>query len=194
MGILAKLAVLFRNEPRQDTDQKWREGSEAFLQGQRLHFARLPHEALPFLDKAISSGFEGADVYAYRGLCLQSLRFDFEAIDDFDKAIALEPGDSNLYFIRAHSKGASGDLKGQFADFLGAIQVSKIDNAANRSHNSHALESGHKGIEQIYEMALVSANLDLEQQAFDEIRLRGPGASLGPDLASSRRSKTQRRA
>ena len=40
-----------------------------------------------------------------------------EAIVLFDKAISLNPGDGNLYNLRAHAKYSLGDLRGAKGDF-----------------------------------------------------------------------------
>jgi hypothetical protein len=42
-------------------------------------------------------------------------------------------------------------------------------------------------------MDLVRANLDIERQTSDERRPKGPGANLGPDLGTVRRSQARRR-
>ncbi|CAN7443335.1 retroviral-like aspartic protease family protein [Phenylobacterium sp. LjRoot219] len=45
------------------------------------------------------------------------------ALVDFDKAIALEPGDAQLYFDRARSRGASGDALGARSDLDQALRL-----------------------------------------------------------------------
>ena len=192
MGIFSTLASFFKAKNAK-SDQAWRDGYEAFKEGSRLYLERNLQEALVQFDRAIQFGFVDADVYAERGSCLQLLNFDLEAIEDFDAAIDFEPTDSNLYFMRATSKGSIGDLHGCESDLQEAIRVAGIDNATNRSHNNHAQKQGYEDISSYYRMRLLGAEMDLEDQAADEIRLKGPGASLGPDLSSRRRAKARRR-
>ena len=177
-----------------ESDQLWREGHKALERAKHLYFQNKVQQALHYLDTAIDSGFEGADVYGMRGGCLQSLHFDLDAIDDFTKAIEFDPEDSNNYFMRSISRGAVGDLQGRIDDLNEAIRLAGIDSSSTRSHNSHARENGYKdGIAAMYQMEKMHANLDLQQQAFDERRLQGPAASLGPDFVSKLRSATRRR-
>ena len=175
-------------------DQRWIVGYKALERGKELYFQKDDQQALPFFDAAIDSGFEGANVFGMRGGCLQSLHFDLDAIDDFTKAIKFDPEDSNNYFMRSISKGAVGDLQGCIDDLKEAIRLASIDSASSRSHNAHARENGYtNGVADMYRMQIMSAQLDLERQASDEIRLQGPGASLGPDLVTERKSRANRR-
>jgi len=177
-----------------ESDRLWCEGYKALERGKDLYFKKEDQQALRYLDIAIDSGFEGVDVYGMRGGCLQSLRFDLDAIDDFTKAIQFDPEDSNNYFMRSTSKGAVGDLHGHVNDLNEAIRLAGIDSASTRSHNAHAREIGYKdGVIGMYRMQIMHANLDLEQQASDERRLQGPAASLGPDLVTKRQSQARRR-
>jgi tetratricopeptide (TPR) repeat protein len=177
-----------------ESDHRWLKGYKAFKRGQDLYFQNEVQQALQYFDTAIDSGFEGADLYGMRGGCLQSLNFDLDAIDDFTKAIELDPEDSNNYFMRSISKGAVGDLHGRIDDLNEAIRLAGIDSSSTRSHNAFAREKGYKdGIAGMYRMQMMHAKLDIEQQASDERRLQGPGASLGPDLVAKRQSEARRR-
>ena len=129
-----------------------------------------------------------------RGGCLQSLKFDLDAIDDFTKAIELDPEDSNYYFMRSISKGAVGDLHGRVDDLKEAIRLAGIDSASTRSHNAYAREKGYTdGVAGMYRMEMLYANLDIERQVSDERRLQAPAASFGPDLVTKRQSQARRR-
>ncbi len=177
-----------------ENERLWQNGYKALERGKELYFQNEVQQALHYFDTAIDSGFEGADVYGMRGGCLQSLKFDLDAIDDFTKAIELDPEDSNTYFQRSSSKGAVGDLHGCVDDLNEAIRLAGIDSSSTRSHNAHARENGYKdGVVGFYRMQMMHANLDLDQQASDERRLQGPAASLGPDLVTKRRSEARRR-
>lgn len=196
MSFFNTLANLFKKSATAstDSDHQWREGYEAFQQGQDLYFQNEFQQALCCFDQAIQSGFESADIYGLRGGCLQKLEFDLDAIDDFTKAIDLESDDGNHYFMRSISKGAVGDLQGRVTDLKEAIRVAGIDNTANRSRNEWAKENGFQdGIVDKYQMDLMYANLVLEEQAADELRLKGPGPHRRPDLASRLRAKARRR-
>jgi tetratricopeptide (TPR) repeat protein len=178
-----------------EKEQLWLDGFTAFERAKELYLRNEAQQALRYFDTAIDSGFDGSEIYVMRGGCLQSLGFDLDAIDDFTKAIELDPEDSNTYFQRSISKGAVGDLNGRVKDLNEAIRLSGIDSYSTRSHDAFARENGYKdGVAGFYRMQMVQANLDLERQAADERRLQGPAASLGPDLATKRRSKARRRA
>ena len=161
--------------------QRWRDGFDAFQKGKDFYFERRGkdfnhkrrmQEALDCFDKAIDCGYvDDADVYAMRGGCLQSLNFDLDAIDDFGRAIALEPEDSNTFFQRSLSKGATRDFHGCVSDLQEAIRLAGVDNKYTRSHDSQAREWCYRNSAHFYEMKMESAKLDLD--AFDD-----PASSL----------------
>ena len=80
-------------------------------------------DALNCFDSAVACGYEDATLFSSRGSCLQTLKWHLDAIDDFNRAIALEPKDSNGYFMRSISKSATGDLHGSVSDLQEAIRV-----------------------------------------------------------------------
>jgi tetratricopeptide (TPR) repeat protein len=117
-----------------------------------VHFsARRDQEAVDCFDKALECGIEDAELFGLRGSCLQSLEWHLDAIDDFTRAISLEPDDCNLYFQRAMSKTATGDQLGFQADIQQAIRLSKMDNALNRNYNQGAKEMGWPTAAAMYE-------------------------------------------
>ena len=71
------------------------------------------------------ASIEQADLFSCRGSCLQSLEWHLDAIDDFTKAISLEPENCNFYFQRAMSKIACGDQQGFLVDIKEAIRLSR---------------------------------------------------------------------
>jgi tetratricopeptide (TPR) repeat protein len=88
-------------------------GFEAFQKGEDSLFKRRMQEALECFDEATECGYvDNADVYIGRGTCLQSLGYDLDAIDDFDKAISLQPENSLTFYQRSLSKPAAGDFRG----------------------------------------------------------------------------------
>ena len=144
-------------------NQRWLDGFDAFQKGRDLYFKRRIQEALDCFDEAIDCGYvEDADVYAMRGGCLQSLNFHLDAIDDFDRSIALESENSLTFFDRSLSKGATRDFRGQVSDLQEAIRLAGIDNEYTRSHDAHARETGYKNSAHYYEMEMVRAKLDLD--------------------------------
>src|SRR5579862_9522892 len=73
-------------------------GIEAYQKG-CVHADNGEYEdALKCFDFAIDCGIKEA--YQERGLCLNSLDYFLDAIDDFNKAIQLTPEDCNLYYCR----------------------------------------------------------------------------------------------
>jgi len=64
-------------------------------------------------------------------MCLQALGFHLDAIDDFDKAIDMDPDDCNLYFMRAMSMRGAGRYEDADEDFRRAIALSKVKSVAN---------------------------------------------------------------
>jgi tetratricopeptide (TPR) repeat protein len=199
MNPLNRLLSLSKKNEKKAEDsaahKKWLEGYEAFERGRNHYLKHAIKEALDCFDKAIECGLgDEFDVYSLRGTCLQALNFDIDAIDDFNKAIASEPEDSNLYFMRSISRGATGDLHGCVSDLEEAIRVAGVGNAANISYNGWAKEHGYNGIIDKYKLDLFNANLSLEMQASDELRRRKhPNLDLGPDVASRRRAESRRR-
>jgi len=131
--------------------RKWLEGYHAFEDGKGHYSARRDQEAVDCFDKAIECGLEDADVFALRGSCLQSLEWNLDAIDDFTRAISLQPDDCNLYFQRAMSKTATGDQSGFEADMQQAILLSKVDSPLNRNYNQGAKEMGWANTTAMYE-------------------------------------------
>ena len=158
-----------------ESERRWLDGYTAYQLGEDLYFQNEIQQALGYFDTAVDSGFELASLFAARGNCLQSLQFDLDAIDDFTRAIELEPDDSNVYYMRSISRGAVGDLQGRVDDLNEAIRVAAIPNAANRSHNEFAKERGYaNGVAGKYQMDLLRAKLDIERQASDELSTQTP--------------------
>src|SRR5947209_3017128 len=106
--MFGKIAGIFGGKPKpspeeQEATRRFCEGAERYLEGRRHREGKRWPEALNCLDVAIERGFDRDDIFVSRAACLQALGFDLDAIDDFNKAIALEPDDCNLYFMRGLS-------------------------------------------------------------------------------------------
>lgn len=154
-----------RATQRQEEEQignRWLEGHEAFRKGVDFYAKERVEEALDCFDEAINCGYvDDTKVYEWRGLCLQSLRFDLDAIDDFDRAIALNPVDCVTFYSRANSKHTAGDLHGSISDYQEAIRLASIDNEYTRSYDAWARGLGYRNCAHHYEMWMEIAKNDL---------------------------------
>jgi tetratricopeptide (TPR) repeat protein len=160
-------------EEKEKSKRKW-DGFDFFQKGRECYLNRQTEEALMNLDKAFENGFaenfptEATNLYDMRAGCLQELGYDYDAINDFDKSIALSPNDCNKYFSRSISKGAILDLEGAVADLEKAIELSKIDNELNREYNDEAQKQGYKnGAAGMFVMRLAMAKMDLDSEIKD---------------------------
>jgi tetratricopeptide (TPR) repeat protein len=154
------------------------ESLDFFSKGKEYYTSKNVSEALLYLDKALEHGFaedfsyDLHNLYDIRGACLQSLDFHYDAINDFDKSISLEPNNFNKYFSRSVSKGAILDYEGQIADLLTAIRFSKIDNSLNKEYNDQAEMKGYKGATELLEMQLKMAKMSLESEIKTKERIQ----------------------
>jgi len=96
------------------------EGLKNLEKGKRLYNSNQIHDALVYLDHAINLGYD-TDAYEIRGHCLQKLDYHYKAIEDFDKAIEMNPLEFSYYYSRAVSKKAILDFTGQIEDLHNAI-------------------------------------------------------------------------
>jgi tetratricopeptide (TPR) repeat protein len=190
-----------------ESNKRWAEGYRSFQRGKEHYLAGgedhsiAAHiqQALDCFDSAIALGFEEGGIYGIRGSCLQILGFDLDAIDDFDKAVAGDPSDCNVFFMRSVSKGAVGDLHGRVSDLEEAARLAGADNAANRPYNALAQKRGYSdGVVGMYAVEMLLANQDIESQDSYERLVReckrpGLADQLGPDIVSRRRAKARRR-
>lgn len=105
--------------------------------------------------------------YSIRGGCLQEFGYDFDAINDFDKLIALSPNDSNNYFMRSASKNTILDYEGEIDDLEKAIHLSTNDSPLNRNYNTGARTMGYESVLRFYQQALFCAKIDLQAKLED---------------------------
>jgi tetratricopeptide (TPR) repeat protein len=173
------------------------EGKEDFKMGKKLFSEsvaqiRMPPErrkqktisALEFFDKAIEKGYEEAEVFHFRGICLRDLNYDIDAIEDFDKSIEKEPDNANYWYGRAITKHYAYDYEGSLIDFTEAIRLSKFDNANTRFWNEYARQTEYISGTQKYEQDLGWMLYDKEQYEKSEMRR---------EIAKERREKIKRR-
>jgi len=67
-----------------------------------------------------------AEFYNERGVCKFNLRFK-HAIQDFDKAIELEPSNAYYYSCRAYIKDKTGDTEGSVKDYTKSLELDPED-------------------------------------------------------------------
>jgi tetratricopeptide (TPR) repeat protein len=69
---------------------------------------------------------ENADYYNERGVCKFNLRFK-HAIQDFNKAVDLEPSNAYFYSCRAYIRDKIGDTEGSVEDYTKALELDPED-------------------------------------------------------------------
>ncbi len=73
------------SSPNRNSELSYAQGILAYKKGKLLFNDKKEFEALEYFDKAIQCGVK--DAYSERAWCLEGLHFDYEAIEDFTKAI-----------------------------------------------------------------------------------------------------------
>jgi tetratricopeptide (TPR) repeat protein len=168
MNILTSLRNLFRPQHISSPEDKtWLRGLNAFEAGKKQSVARRDQEAVASFDTAFQCGRSDPELFALRGSCLQTLEWHLDAIDDFTRAISLQPQDCNHYFSRAMSKRSSGDLEGFRADVREAIRLAKLDNSITRLYDEGARDMGHRSTAAMYELQLLVSG---DRPAFEAVR------------------------
>jgi tetratricopeptide (TPR) repeat protein len=139
------------------SDLEW-DAFICYARGKKHFLASEFEEALELFDKALEKGFEKENIFELRGLCLQSLGYEFDAIQNFNNAIMLSPDNCHLYYNRALSKDVILDYEGEIEDIEKAIELAKIDSYLNRQYNKDAITNGYQnGIIGMYEIGLFGA-------------------------------------
>ncbi len=172
MNVISKIRALLKPTKVEPTEEykRWLQGYHAYNKAEQHLRVNELLEGLANFDRAIFCGFgqkpeEGGEVFSGRGVCLQGLGFDLEAIDDFSKAIQLrheynllsrEGEDCNLYFMRANSKNAVGDFDGSIADMEEAIEIAKSDSSLNPNYDAGVQATGWRSMVHFLEFQLTS--------------------------------------
>ncbi len=143
------------------------EGTEHFRLGKALFLEKEYNKSLEYFDKSIECGLEEG-VYEFRGMSLQALEYDLDAIDDFDKAISQSPDDANLYFLRGLSRSAVGLIVESINDFTKAVELSKISNEVNRNYNFTIKEKGWQSLTDFYYSYLTSEKETLDMASKEQ--------------------------
>lgn len=93
---------------------------------------------------------------------LAGIKRNLDAIDDFTKAIALDHDDCNIYYLRAISREAVGDLEGVETDIKKAVLLSQRDSKLNRAYNDYAGGLGYTSVGDLYSWRLRGAKGRIE--------------------------------
>src|SRR5205085_2205217 len=118
-------------------------------------------EAIDWYDRAIRNGFEHAELFEERAMCLQSAGYDLDAIEACERAIAAQPYDGNLYFMRSLSLQAIHRYKEAQSDLLEAIRLSKEPNARNNAYHEYSKETGYATVTAFYEARMMFIQVSL---------------------------------
>jgi tetratricopeptide (TPR) repeat protein len=172
LGVIAMFAVsIALGEAGSFLGRKLREWTERMKEA----------EALEGFDEAINCGYvDNGDVYIDRGICLQSLNYDLDAIDDFDRAIALQPENSLTFYMRSISKRSTGDFRGCVSDLQEAIRLAGVDNKYTRNLDAHVRETGYKDSAHYYRLQMDSSKITLDQFEDSVARSGWTGFELAP--------------
>jgi len=100
------------------------EGLGNLEKGKKMYLSNQIQAALDYLDHAINLGLD-TGAYEIRANCFQKLDYHSKAIDDYDKAIEINPFEFSHYYSRAVSKKAIFDIPGQIEDLHNAIYYYK---------------------------------------------------------------------
>jgi tetratricopeptide (TPR) repeat protein len=124
------------------------------------------NEALKLFDIAIEKGYDEANVYITRGMCLYDLKFYFDALEDYNRGIDRKPnnGIANNYYYRSMIKYFILDFDGSLADIKEAIYLSKLDNEDNKWWNNHAKTLGFNTQTELYELDKETAERKLDRE------------------------------
>jgi|ERR1017187_3277121 tetratricopeptide (TPR) repeat protein len=157
---------IYTNEEHQSVKKS--QTFELYEKGKENFLDKEMYQALLNFDEAIENGFTvyfqnyNAELFDLRARCLQELKFDFDAIRDFDKSISLSGNDCNTFFARSLSKTSVLDYVGAILDLEKAIELSKIDNEINREYNAVAREQGNpNGACDFFAIRLLRAKMEL---------------------------------
>src|SRR6185295_13553293 len=103
----------------QDGMQHRDRGLEAAL---RLYSEGRFEDALASLDEVIAGDPSDAGAHYLRGIILKDSNLDAQAVDAFDRALALEPGLERAYYHRGTARFLAGDRDGALHDLERAIE------------------------------------------------------------------------
>lgn len=130
----------------------------AFIEGEgwQQKKKKLDQLAIECFDNALKKGYETSKLFALRADCLDYLGYHFNAIEDYNKALSMNPteGVANGYWRRAMIKHTIFDFEGSRNDIITAITLSQNDNEDNRYWNEHAKSIGFNTSTELYKWDL----------------------------------------
>ena len=149
-------------------------------QGDRLLTEKRHEEALRCFDRAFELGLKSKGLFLSRAACLEALDWKLDAIDDFGKAIELDPSDCNVWFQRSIVKNACGDNDGAVSDCTEAIRLSRSEQN-RRNYDYTARQQGYESVTDFYELYLarmarlsgINAKIGLSRKQAEEAKARG---------------------
>ncbi len=111
--------------------------NQSISEGINLYEIGKYEDTIQVLDDVISRTNKDKDAYHYRGLAKYRLNQHDEAIEDFNKAIDIDPEYDKVYVDRSIARIARGDYKADREDYKTAIEDCNEAIRIN-SHNSNA--------------------------------------------------------
>jgi len=161
--------------PSQPKSEPVSQAYEFLAKGVECRFEEKYRDALKYLDKAFELGLKNeVTLFTIRGTCLEALDWKLDAIDNFSKAIELDPSDCHAWFQRAGIKSACGDKDGALTDCKEAIRLSR--NEKNRlAYDDNAKSMGYQSIAGLYEATEKSMDFSLMilRKLATDAKLRG---------------------
>jgi len=112
-----------------------KEGHDLMLKGEYL-------KAIDCFSKALLQHPENADIFSDRGVSYLHLKFEKEAMADFNHALELQPEYGYRYAARAYAKDFFGDTDAAIEDYEKAIELDPEDAV---SYNNIGLLQEKKG-------------------------------------------------
>ncbi|HMR17975.1 MAG TPA: hypothetical protein PKA53_01630 [Sphingobacterium sp.] len=154
----------FKNERRKRKEKsKFDEGKDEFDDGLLSFHSENFEKALKHFDSAFSLGYAAGnknnaiDFYIHRGFTLQRMEYDYDALDDFNKAIEHLPNDCSLYFARSTSKTAICDDMGALDDLKIALKLANEDNLYSRIFNEKVKAEGWESTAAMFDVYFLRA-------------------------------------
>jgi tetratricopeptide (TPR) repeat protein len=143
-----------RRAPQLASRDQAMEAAAALDQGRRLLVEKRMLDALDQYDRGIAllaDDGHGAAPYVERGMILEELKCYSDAIDDYSKAVELDPGDPNTYFQRATCRFALRQMEGCNEDMRRAIAAADPLPAEHACYDQEAQDRGYADVRSLYE-------------------------------------------
>lgn len=151
------------------------DATRLFEKGELLFQEAKFEDALYLFDKAFETGLRSLELFYRRGACSNQQNWHLDAIDDFSKAIEIDPHDCNLWIQRGNSRRSCGDIDGALSDYDEGIKLSKTDRN-KQTYDDVIKELGYESATDFYEFIRTFAtSLDpcFLRELADEAKARG---------------------